>query len=115
MIEDDADIVDIVLILLKQYNYEAKSMRHPAGLTDTIKTFNPHLVLVDIKISGYDGTDLCHEINAIKNAPLLVLFSAVNNIAELAKDCNAAGYISKPFNITEFINDIDGFLKTLES
>lgn len=106
IIEDDPDILDILDIIFMEDGYEvitnAKGMR-----TDEIAIINPDLILLDVRISGFEmtGAQLCAELKSLpqtKGMPV-VLLSAERDLARLAQEAHADAMVNKPFDIEQLL------------
>lgn len=100
IIDDDDDILSLVSYLLKEDGYSVISSTTSKILTKLGK-IKPDLILLDCWLPGVFGDDLCREIrsNALYKHIPIIMISAVNNLSFIAKECNADGYIEKPFDL----------------
>ena len=84
IVDDDADILDLVGILLPTYGFTIKKVINGEDVLKQAGIFNPDLILLDINISG-DGKEICKELKSprslFKNVPV-VLFSGAFNLEE---------------------------------
>lgn len=113
VIDDDKDILDIVDILFSEEGYQP--LLYQTGTTiDHIKMLNPDLILLDIRINGFDktGDQICNALRGetgLKDVPVL-LFSAEQDVQARASSCGANGYISKPFDIDDLLSKVKELL-----
>ncbi len=111
-IEDDPDILAILEIVFQEEGFEFIS--NSKGMTaDEITLVHPDLVLLDVRIFGFEktGAQICKELkqNAeTQNLPIILL-SAEQNLAQLAEACGADHYINKPFDIDNVIKVVNQF------
>lgn len=113
VIEDDEDILTILNIIFEEEGFEVVLFN--TGTTAAhIKLIHPDLILLDVRIAGYNktGAEICAEIKSNPNFPKIpvLLVSAEADIRQLAKSCGADGYVSKPFDISEVILQVKEFL-----
>lgn len=102
--DDDPDILEVLTIILEDKGFRVTTS--PDGKSLNKLTEVPDLVLLDVRMSGSDGSEICRELKSregTKNIPV-VLISANRNLTEIAKDCGADDFISKPFDIKEIIS-----------
>lgn len=101
IVDDEAELVDLVKIRLEAAGYEvAKAFDGQEGL-DKAKLEKPDLILLDIMMPKMDGYKVCGLLKMdarFKKIPI-ILFSAKaqKEDAELAKEVGADLYITKPF------------------
>ena len=65
----------------------------------------PHIVLLDIWLSGHDGGQIAKDLKAhskTKNIPVIML-SANNETEKVSKEVGADGFLMKPFDIDELL------------
>jgi DNA-binding response OmpR family regulator len=105
--DTDFDLLETLTFLLKDANFEVLPILHYKDVASQINTFNPHLILLDFRLSGTECICLCTSIKK-KFPSLPVVALSCNHIIQ--KEYELAGfddYISKPF-------DIDHLLAVLE-
>ncbi|GAB3922178.1 response regulator [Mucilaginibacter myungsuensis] len=107
LLEDDNLIRDVVSLILGEEGYEVLAAE-PTPI-ERFKNLRPHVILLDEWINQQQGDQLCHElkkIHALLHVPVIIFSTAVN-IAEIAKDCKADGYVRKPFMVEELLQEIE--------
>ena len=107
IIENDVDIQNIVSYLLESEGYDVIALKpFPA---DQFVQHRADLILLDEWIDKKRGDMLCNEIkkiHEIKHIPVII-FSTAPNIEEIAANCHADGYIHKPFDVDDLINEVN--------
>ena len=109
--DDDAGIVDAMQILLEDEGYEVITTLDGEKVYEMYKQ-NPDLVFLDIWMSGINGSTVCKKLKAdeaTKNIPV-IMFSANRDTAEIATQCGADGFLSKPFEIKELLEIVKKYL-----
>lgn len=113
VIDDDKDILSVLEIIFRHKGYE--TILHNTGTTlDNIKMLQPDLILLDVRITGFNktGDQICQEIKSlaeISKVPVL-LISAEENVAKLAEECGANGFVNKPFDIHYLLTKVQEFV-----
>ena len=64
IIEDDSTIQTQLRNLLTGNGYEVETVTDFRNTVEHVKTFAPHLVLLDIKLPGSSGFEICSQIRA---------------------------------------------------
>jgi len=107
VVDDDADILNAVGIMLTQYNFIVKTTSKWQTISKTIKAFIPDLILLDIDLRGADGGDLCLKLKKSKVTQHLpvILFSGLMP-EDYLKTCHAQGFLNKPFETSELLEII---------
>jgi two-component system alkaline phosphatase synthesis response regulator PhoP len=116
IIEDEQDIVDIATIILEDEGYEVSSLSEFGNFKDQVQDSRADLVLLDLNLQGYHGSDICKYIKSneqLKNTSV-ILMSANRDIATIKDEAGADGYITKPFDLVDFINIVRTFINKRE-
>ncbi|MFD2145355.1 response regulator [Mucilaginibacter antarcticus] len=113
VIDDDDDILSILDIIFGEEGYEPILFK-TGTTTEEIKVLHPDLILLDVRIAGFGktGAEICKEIKTemdLANIPVL-LVSAEEDVAVLARGCGANGFVSKPFDIYYLLTKVKEFL-----
>ncbi|RWY47850.1 response regulator [Mucilaginibacter gilvus] len=107
IIENDQDIRHIVEFILEEHGFETLSTPEPADMQE-ITNFNPDAILLDEFINSRPGHRLClkiKQVDSLKHIPVIIL-STASNIELIASECQANGYISKPFDIEHMVDKV---------
>lgn len=104
IIEDDAEIINLLEIHLKDLSCEViKAMDGAQGLHAALHE-DPDLIILDIALPSMDGIEVCQKIRAQLNTPIIMLTAKSEEIDRvLGLEVGADDYITKPFSIREFI------------
>lgn len=109
IIEDDPDILEILEIVFQDEGFDIESKRNGMSI-DEIGLLHPDLILLDVRISGFEktGAQLCAELKerAETGKIPVILLSAEAELAQIAKKCCADGHVSKPFDIPTLVNKL---------
>ena len=75
-------------------------------------TYQPDLILLDLMLPGIDGYQVCREIRARSNVPIIML-SAKGEVFDkvLGLELGADDYINKPFRPRELVSRIRSVLR----
>ena len=107
IIENDADIRDIVDYILAKEGFTTLTIPEPETMQHILQ-FAPDVILIDEFINSKPGHRLCLKI---KNTPLLnkipvIVLSTANDIELIATECQANDYVRKPFDVKEMIEKV---------
>lgn len=108
VIDDDVDILTLVKMTLTMHGYNVAILSKWEGIDNTIATYAPDLIVLDVSLGGADGREICRRIKSDKNTQHIpvILFSANIEMEKSIGDCNAQGFISKPYELNSFLNTI---------
>lgn len=112
IVDDNYDILWVVEVILKRYGFEVMTTLKGEDVLSKTKKFLPHLVLLDVFLSGIDGIDVCNTLKSnpeTKDIPVIMI-SAHTNFKEVKKFCKADDFIAKPFDANELVRKINHFI-----
>jgi CheY-like chemotaxis protein len=104
VIDDDKDILDVIQFILAEEGYSVVVYDRLESL-EKIAEQKPSVILLDYKLGGTYSTDFCL---SLKSDPLtkyipVILVSASDSLEQITKQCNADAFLSKPFDLKDFI------------
>lgn len=102
VIEDDAEILYIVYVLLKEEGHEVIYASDLKIIND-VSTIQPDLILLDELLGNEKGSEACKKLKAdTKTAHIpIVMMSALLGIERKAAEAGADGFLRKPFDREE--------------
>ena len=70
------------------------------------------MILLDTMLNGKSGAEICKKIKSdpVNRHIPIILVSATTNLPRLVRECNADGYLQKPFEIEELVRTIQKYL-----
>lgn len=111
VVDDDAGIVEVTDIILKRLQYTVVTDDgHEAERK--VREHTPDLVLLDLKLSGLDGRDICKRLKKnpeTRSIPVIIMAADIKT-REKAEEAGADGYIYKPFDIEKLEELVKRFL-----
>jgi two-component system alkaline phosphatase synthesis response regulator PhoP len=114
LVDDDADILELLEYnLLKENFLLAKAMNGKEAIA-TAKTFQPHLIIMDVMMPEMDGIEAARQIKAnpeFKNTLILFLTARGEEYTEIAAfESGATDYVVKPIKLRALISRINALL-----
>ncbi len=111
---DDEPTNQLVIDEILEDDYEVKLVYTGEECLETVKTFAPDLILLDINMPGIDGYDTCiklKEDSETRSIPVIFL-SALTSTEEKLKgyEVGADDYIPKPFDHEDLLHKIKKLL-----
>lgn len=112
IIEDDTTIQQQLKNLLIGNGYEAESATDFSAVIGLVKSYEPHLVLLDIKLPGEDGFAICSQIRAFSDMPIIFVTSSNTDMDELSSIMlGGDAFITKPYNTAILLAKISALLR----
>ena len=104
IVEDDADIVENLTILLQDEGYSVCHASSMEQAMKTLRTENIDLVLLDITLPDGNGYSVCTAVKRQTNAPVIFLTAMADESSIVTGfQLGADDYITKPFKPMELI------------
>jgi two-component system, OmpR family, KDP operon response regulator KdpE len=104
VIDDEAQIVRVLRHILGAQGYNVRTAEDGASALEVFNEWQPDLVLTDLQMPNVGGLELCQNVRAVSDIPIVVL--SVRNeektIVE-ALDAGADDYVTKPFGTNELL------------
>jgi len=113
VLDDDPDICIMIKMVLDYYGYDAMDAANEENARKIISSNHVDLLIMDMLLSGVDGTDICRQLKQDKKTssiPIL-MFSAHPTAKESCLAAGADDFISKPFEMNDMMDKISFFLE----
>lgn len=99
IVEDDIKIASMLADTLRKYHYEVKTVEHFDQIIEEFKTFDPHLVLLDINLPSYDGFYWCRQLRQFTTVPIIYISARSGEMDQIfALENGGDDFIMKPFH-----------------
>lgn len=100
IVEDDPVIAKTVANHLKNWQMECRCAENFENVLEEMQTFEPDIVLMDVKLPYYNGFYWCAEIRKRSSIPIVFISSADDNMnIVMAMNMGADDFISKLFDL----------------
>lgn len=109
VVDDDSAIGEMLEMLLEMNGYEVIVSEEPGKTEENIVAHGIDLVLLDMLISGVNGTDVCARIRNDKTTKQvsILMMSALHDAGKRCKEAGANDFIAKPFEMDELLERIN--------
>ena len=112
IVEDDEVIARTIKKQLEGWDYEVHCTTDFSKIMQEFTEFEPHLVLMDVKLPFYNGYYWCGEIRKVSKVPVIFVSSASDymNIV-MAVNMGGDDFIAKPFDMDVLTAKIQAMLR----
>ena len=112
IVDDDSNIAELISLYLTKEFYETKIAEDGEEAIRLHQEWQPGLVLLDLMLPGIDGYQVCREIRAKFQTPIIML-SAKGEVFDkvLGLELGADDYIEKPFDPKELVARVKAVLR----
>jgi len=112
VLDDDPDIGTMIKMMLEYKGYSVTVSDRAEQANEILKTDEVDLIIMDMLLSGVNGTDLCSELkkdSSLAHTPVIMI-SAHPNAKEICLQAGADEFISKPFDMQDILSKIDNLI-----
>ncbi|PHR59386.1 MAG: DNA-binding response regulator [Arcobacter sp.] len=116
MIEDDLELAEVLTEFLEDLKMEIITEDDPFNALSRLKLEEFDLVILDLTLPGMDGLEVCAEIRAKQNVPIIIS-SARSDINDKIKalELGADDYLPKPYDPRELEARINSVLRRYDN
>jgi DNA-binding response OmpR family regulator len=113
VIDDDESLRDTIAMMLEQDGFRAVLSGDGRDGFDKAITSKPDLVLVDLRLPGMTGTEICKQLRAANVKTPIIVLSALGDELDkvLLLEIGADDYMVKPFGTRELMARIRAVLR----
>lgn len=112
IVDDDNNIAELISLYLIKECFEAEIYNDGESALAALDTYAPNLILLDLMLPGMDGYQVCREVRAKSNIPIIML-SAKGEVFDkvLGLELGADDYMEKPFDSKELVARVKSVLR----
>lgn len=112
IIDDDADIRDVVRIALTQAGFQTSEAGDGRAGLEAVARLKPDLVVLDIGLPEMDGLEVCRTVRVSSGVPILFLTAQGDEIDRIVGlEMGADDYLAKPFSPRELVARVKAILR----
>lgn len=110
IVDDDPSILDTVTEILAFEGYTVARARNGQEALRYIEQTLPALMLLDMRMPVLDGWGLSRQLREQGIVLPIIVMTAAQDAHRWAQEIAAAGYLAKPFDLTELLTVVDRLL-----
>ena len=112
IVDDDNNIAELISLYLTKECFETRIAGDGESALAAMDSFSPNLILLDLMLPGIDGYQVCREVRAKSNTPIIML-SAKGEVFDkvLGLELGADDYMEKPFDSKELVARVKAVLR----
>lgn len=106
IVEDETAIVDLLRLVFEREGYEIHSCQSGRDAISTMKSVNPHLVLLDVMLPGLDGASIMRimsEDEILSSTPVIVTSALRESERMFVPYPQVKAFCSKPFALKDLV------------
>ena len=115
IVDDDNNIAELISLYLTKECYDTKIVNDGEQALIAFEHYKPNMLLLDLMLQGIDGYQVCREIRAKSDVPIIML-SAKGEVFDkvLGLELGADDYILKPFDSKELVARVKAVLRRFQ-
>jgi len=113
VVDDDPALLRLLSMRLSAAGYEVAAVESGEKAIAQTPTFQPHLVITDLRMNGMDGMALFDQIHERNQTLPVIILTAHGSIPEAvdATSRGVFGYLTKPFDSKELLEQVKRALR----
>ncbi len=116
IVDDDAETRILLQVYLEKQGFRVATAADGRGLRKALETTHPDLIVLDLMLPGEDGLQLCRDLRARSNLPVIMLTARGEETDRIVGlEMGADDYIAKPANPRELLARIKSVLRRARS
>ena len=116
IVDDDENIAELISLYLLKECFDTMMVHDGEEALAAFDNYSPNLVLLDLMLPGIDGYQVCREIRAKSDTPIIML-SAKGEVFDkvLGLELGADDYMIKPFDSKELVARVKAVLRRYQA
>ncbi|EEG06825.1 winged helix-turn-helix domain-containing protein [Pseudogulbenkiania ferrooxidans] len=112
VVEDEPKLSRLLADYLAAAGFETACLADGLAVVPEVRRRLPDLILLDLMLPGRDGLDICRELRAFSDVPIVMVTARVEEIDRLlGLELGADDYICKPYSPREVVARVKAILR----
>ena len=115
LVDDEPALLDVLEQYLRDEGFSVARAGDGPSAVESFKKNLTDIVVLDINLPGFPGTDVLRQIRAIRDVPIIMLTARVHEVDRvIGLELGADDYIGKPFSPREVVARVKSVLRRSE-
>ena len=112
IVEDEESFVEALTVGLAREGFTVNVARDGKEALDLFNAYSPDIVLLDVMLPLVSGVDVCRQIRARSQVPIIMVTAKGEEIdAVVGLEVGADDYVTKPYRLRELISRMRSLLR----
>ena len=112
IVEDEDSVLDPLELLLSKEGFTIETARDGREALEKFAKTNPDLILLDLMLPEVSGTEVCRQIRAKSQVPIIMLTAKDTEVDKVVGlELGADDYVVKPYSKAELVARIKAVLR----
>jgi DNA-binding response OmpR family regulator len=115
LVDDEAALVEVLEQYLSDEGFGVVRAADGPSAVELFKRHAPDVVVLDLNLPGFPGTEVLRQIRAVRDVPVIMLTARVNEVDRVVGlELGADDYVGKPFSPREVVARVKSVLRRSE-
>ena len=115
VVDDDRKLVELVRLYLERDGYRVIPASDGVEALELVRRWRPTLVILDLMLPRVSGLDVCRQLRAESDVPIIMLTARSTEEDKLTGlDLGADDYLTKPFSPRELVARVRTVLRRVQ-
>ena len=116
VVDDEPNIVELARLYLEREGYRVESAATGGAALTKADSVKPSLIILDLMLPDIDGFEVCRQIRAKSEIPILMLTARKEDVDKIVGlELGADDYLTKPFNPRELVARVKAILRRYQA
>lgn len=113
VVDDEENISYLVAAALRNQGFEVETSATASGAVTSARSFNPHVIILDVMLPDSDGIDVVRRLRSIAVTAPVIFLSARGSTEDRIRGLTAGGddYLVKPFALEELVARVNAQIR----
>lgn len=112
VVEDEKNLREPLVFLLEKEGYQVVAAEDGKAAIETFRANPVDLILLDLMLPGLSGNEVCRQIRAESNVPIIMLTAKDTEIDKVVGlEIGADDYVTKPYSTRELLARMKAVLR----